>query len=167
MDAAVSSLTYSPEQVIGKAFDLDPAKLFVEANQAAVELGSAMLYIQMHLQGKDRMVVLVADLGPLPATQRNDLHQQMLVANNSWRDLAGGALCTDDSGERAFLRLQLDLDTLDGESLAQWTGAFAVAAVAWAKRVAAAVSPPETHAPLPEFMSPPRDFPGFSPFNRA
>ena len=170
MNKKFPPLTYSPQQVIGKAFNLDPAELFAEENRGVIQLGSSILHMQLHLQDEDRILVLMADLGALPARQRNDHYQRMLVANSGWRDLAGGTLCTNDSGDRAHLRLRLDLNTLGGETLAQWTEAFAVAAEDWAKRIAAPDVrnvPNEAPAPTSEFMTRPQDFSGFSPFNRA
>ena len=104
---------------------------------------------------------LLADLGRLPNPGRQEAQQLMLVANSGWRDLAGGALCTNESGERALLRLRLDLNTLSAEVLTQWLTAFVVAAETWAERLAAPASPAADKAIMP------RDFPGMSPFNLA
>jgi len=167
MDPAASSLPYSPQQVISQAFDFDPAELFAEQDQGQVQLDGALLYIKLYQQEESNVLLLMADLGFLPTEQRTAYYQMMLVANSGWRDLAGGALCTDDSGDQAFLRLRLDLDTLGAEMLAQWLAAFVFAAEAWAMRFAATDSPAEAAAEAPELIPQPQDFLGLALFNRA
>ncbi len=161
MNPVVSPLPYSPQSIIGQAFALDPAQLFNEQAHGQVQLDAALLHLQVYQQDSANVLLLLADLGRLPNPGRQEAQQLMLVANSGWRDLAGGALCTNESGERALLRLRLDLNTLSAEVLTQWLTAFVVAAETWAERLAAPTSPAANTATMP------RDFPGMSPFNLA
>lgn len=160
MIPSASSLPYSPLQIIGQAVGLDPAQLFDEEAQAQVELDGALLHLQLHQQEDANVLVLLADLGRLPNKDRQAAHQRMLVANSGWRDLAGGALCTNETGERALLRLRLDLNTLSAEVLTQWLMAFVVAAESWAERLLTA-APINTPEEAPWLLS------GVNPFNMA
>lgn len=109
---------------------------------------------------RDQTLNLLADLGRLPNKDRQAAHQRMLVANSGWRDLAGGTLCTNETGERALLRLRLDLNTLSAEVLTQWLMAFVVAAESWAERLLTA-APINTPEEAPWLLS------GINPFNMA
>jgi len=83
--------------------------------------------------------VLIADLGDPAAAhpeRRSVLHQAMLMANLSWREVAGGALALDPDGERVLLRVRLDLATLDAEGLRQQLYATIDTAERWAAELA-------------------------------
>lgn len=142
MNDVAPSPPYSPRQVLAQAFGLDPALLFDKAGQGRIQLDGALLHLQLY-QEDANVLLLMADLGQLPVNDRRGIHQQMLVANSGWSALAGGALCTDESGERAFLRLRLDLNALNSEILTHWLTAFVTAAEHWAAQLAA----PATAAP--------------------
>jgi len=145
MNAVASSQPYSPQQVLAQAFDLEPALLFSETGQGQIQLDGALLHLQLY-QENANVLLLMADLGQLPANDRRVIYQQMLVANSGWSALAGGALCTNESGERALLRLRLDLNTLDSEKLTHWLTAFVTAAEHWAAQLGAASPVPEQRA---------------------
>lgn len=131
MNSTASTRPYSPQQVIGQAFGLDPGLLFDEEGQGQIQLEGALLHLQLY-QNDANVLLLMADLGQLPVDDRRGIYQQMLVANSGWRELAGGALCTNETGERALLRLRLDLNALDSEILTHWIAAFVAAAEHWA-----------------------------------
>lgn len=137
MNAAASSPPYSPQHVLAQAFGLDPALLINENGQGQVQLNGALLHLQLY-QGHGNVLLLMADLGRLPRGDRSGIYQQMLVANSGWSALAGGALCTNESGEHALLRLRLDLNTLGSEILTQWLTAFVTAAEHWAAQLRSA-----------------------------
>ena len=137
MNAAASSPPYSPQQVLAQAFDLEPALLFSETGQGQIQLDGALLHLQLY-QDHANVLLLMADLGQLPRGDRSGIYQQMLVANSGWSALAGGALCTNESGEHALLRLRLDLNTLGSEILTQWLTAFVTAAEHWAAQLRSA-----------------------------
>ncbi len=148
MNAVASSQPYSPRQVLAEAFGLDPALLFDEAGQGRIQLDGALLHLQLY-QEDANVLLLMADLGQLPVNDRRGIHQQMLVANSGWSALAGGALCTNESGESAFLRLRLDLNALNSEILTHWLTAFVTAAEHWAAQLAApAAAAPSSAAEL-------------------
>ncbi|MBS7778665.1 type III secretion system chaperone [Acidovorax sp. CCYZU-2555] len=136
MNAIAPSQPYSPQEVLAQAFGLDQALLFDEAGQGRIQLDGALLHLQLY-QEDANVLLLMADLGQLPVNDRHALHQQMLVANSGWSALAGGALCTNESGERALLRLRLDLNALNSEILTHWLTAFVTAAEHWAALLAA------------------------------
>lgn len=170
MPAEVSSLPYYPQQVIGEAFDLEPDALFNKEGHGVVQLNGPLLHMQIYRQEGANVLLLMADLGTLATDIRAEYHQLMLIANSGWRDLAGGALCTNDTGAQALLRLRLDLDTLAAETLVQWVEAFVVAAEAWAERIAVSNSStgvPDASDAMPRPTTLPQDFPGFLPFNLA
>ena len=151
MNATASPQPYSPQQVLADAFGLDPALLFNASGLGQIQLDGALLHLQLY-QEDANVLLLMADLGQLPATARRGLYQQMLVANSGWSALAGGALCTNESGEHALLRLRLDLNTLGSEKLSHWLTAFVTAAEHWAAQLAATapgapVAAAETMAP--------------------
>lgn len=170
MSTEASSLSYSPEQVIGEILDIEPAALFDKDGHGTAQLDGARLHLQIHSREDAKVLVLMADLGALPIEKRAESYRWMLIENSGWRDLAGGALCTDESGDHAWLRLRLDLDTLEAGIVSEWIEAFAGAAEAWARRVAAPDSLPEA---LDGGDTDPRramlrqDFLGFVPFNLA
>lgn len=166
MNPAAASLPYAPRQVISQAFGFDCAELFAEPDQGQVQLQGALLLIKLYHQEKSDVLLLMADLGLLPTQHRSAYCQMLLVANSGWRDLAGGALCTDESGERAMLRLRLDLRALSAEQLPRSLAVFVAAAEAWAARLAPVSC--EVNAPDPgiEFVRPP-ELVGLFPFNRA
>lgn len=156
MNAAASSPPYSPQQVLAQAFDLEPALLFSETGQGQIQLDGALLHLQLY-QDHANVLLLMADLGQLPRGDRSGIYQQMLVANSGWSALAGGALCTNESGEHALLRLRLDLNTLGSEKLTHWLTAFVTAAEHWAaqlrsaapgsgQRAGATAAPPQSAA---------------------
>ncbi|MEG1768720.1 MAG: type III secretion system chaperone [Comamonas sp.] len=136
MNSTASTRPYSPQQVIGQAFGLDPDLLFDEEDQGQIQLEGALLHLQLY-QEDANVLLLMADLGQLPVNDRRGIHQQMLVANSGWSALAGGALCTNESGERALLRLRLDLNALNSEILTHWLTAFVTAAEHWAAQLTA------------------------------
>lgn len=145
-------LTYSPAQIIGQTFGLDPALLFDAQGQGLVQLDGAVLHLQIYQKEGANVLVLLADLGPLPREKRLAHYQLLLAANSGWRELAGGALCTDETGERAWLRLRLDLNTLAAKVLGQWLTALVQAAEAWAVRLgtpAAPATPPRAMPTVP------------------
>lgn len=151
MTSVDSPLPYSPQQVIGQAFGIDPELLFGPEGHGQVQLDGALLHLQVYQQEAAHVLLLLADLGPLPQQGRAEMHQRMLVANSGWRELAGGALCTNGSSDRAHLRLRLDLKTLTVEVLQQWLTAFVVAAEDWAERlttVSPSFPPPDAAAPF-------------------
>lgn len=166
MNPAASLLSYSPQQVISQAFNFDAAALFAEDDQGQVQLNGALLYIKIYHQETSNVLLLMAHLGLLPTQHRSAYYQMMLVGNSSGHDLAGGALCTDESGDQAILRRRLDLNTLSAEKLVQWLSAFVTAAETWAERVAPL--PSQTNTPdIDVGFVRPQELLGLFPFNRA
>lgn len=156
MNATALLQAYSPPQVLADAFGLDPSLLFNATGQGQIQLDGALLHLQLY-QEDANVLLLMADLGQLPANDRRGLYQQMLVANSGWSALAGGALCTNESGEHALLRLRLDLNTLGSEKLIHWLSAFVTAAEHWAAQLAcAAPGAPVATADItaPSFLHP-------------
>ncbi|MBK5941113.1 CesT family type III secretion system chaperone [Halochromatium roseum] len=121
-------------RLLAEALDL-PELAFDDAGLAAVAIQGATLYLQAIDEPEVALLVLIADLGD-PAVGRPErraaLHQAMLMANLSWREVAGGALALEPDGERALLRVRLDLAALDPEALRQQLYATIDAAERWA-----------------------------------
>lgn len=130
-----ASLSWSDcRRLLAEALDL-PELAFDEAGLAAVAIQGATLYLQAIDEPEVALLVLIADLGDPAAGQperRAALHQAMLMANLSWREVAGGALALDPEGERALLRVRLDLAALEAEGLRQRLYATIDAAERWA-----------------------------------
>lgn len=122
------------QRLLAEALDLHELA-FDEAGLAAVAIQGATLYLQAIDEPEIALLVLIADLGD-PAAGRSErraaLHQAMLMANLSWREVAGGALALDPDGERALLRVRLDLTALDPEELRQRLYATIDTAERWA-----------------------------------
>lgn len=170
MAAEVSSLSYSLEQVISVTFDIEPTEVFKKNGYGMVQLDGAVLHMKLYQTEEGNVLLLMADLGMLPSKKQTEYYRWMLIENSGWIDIAGGALCTDESGDHALLRLQLDLNTLEAQILVQWLEAFVDAAEAWAERVSAPDSLPEASnagGTDPRQAIPQQDFPGFLPFNLA
>lgn len=165
MTSADSPLPYSPQQVIGQAFGLDPDLLFSPEGHGQVQLDGALLHLQVYQQEAAHVLLLLADLGPLPQRGRSEIHQLMLVANSGWRELAGGALCTNESGDRGHLRLRLDLRTLQADVLGQWLTAFVAATESWAQRLATAAPTLDTSGAASMFL--PQDYLGIHSFQKT
>lgn len=156
MPADHAPLPYSPTQIIAQTFGLDAALLFDDEAQGRIQLDGAVLHLQVYQKEAANVLLLLADLGPLARENRLALYQLLLAANSGWRELAGGALCTDETGERAWLRLRLDLNTLTAEVLDRWLTALVQAAEAWARRLA--MPPAAANQPVPEPELPPALF---------
>ncbi len=165
MTAVDSLLPYSPQQVIGQAFGLDPDLLFDPEGHGLIQLDGALLHLQVYQQETTYVLLLLADLGPVPQRGRSEIHQLMLVANSGWRELAGGALCTNESGDRAHLRLRLDLKTINAEVLEQWLTAFVAASENWAQRLGTPASHLDTAGAALTLS--PQDYLDILPFQKA
>lgn len=168
--AITARLAYAPRDILAQALGFDTPALFGDDGHASVQLNGARLHLQHYHEDNVDGLLLFAELGTLPSSVQAQAHRLMLLANTGWREVAGGALGTDESGAQAILRLRLDLFQYSAEDLVQWLYAFIDVSEHWAEQLAALTEEPVQQLPSADAQPDhPQTFeaPGTLPFNLA